>query len=1356
MSKYSFDRMLPDQFEAMAKALLEKTRRPAGGLIQFGDGPDGGREATWTEPAASSSITNRRSRRPGRKWLFQVKYHDIGLRGWQGARDALLDELPRELNKLTGTAPARCDVYVLITNVPLTGAKAVGTRDRIEHIASKYRRKIRVLEVWDAADLSAMLDANQDVRDAYLDTLLPGDILARLMRQITAPGDRLHATLRAYLRHVYTREQDVRAEEAGDEPGLRLQDVFIDIDLKLIPEPATAAQDMYDSIPRAALRSHRKGSPSYPFTTDGTSASTALLLLDHPAHFLLGGPGYGKSTLTQFLVFYHAARVISPQSLPPITAKLKLPPGVTPALLDASCVPRIPFRIELRRYALWLSEHDTDDTPGHLARYIADNLINANASSALDMDDVFAICATNPILLVLDGLDEVPNPAVRRHLLRHAEIFITRVRAESSDLSVILSSRPRGYAGEFNAFAPLTWELRELTPKDLQTYCDTWLAHRLPDADDRAEARVRLHRGLESEAVRHLAATLLQATVMLAIVRRKIDIPHERHALYAKYVEVTFEREKLKSHVVRERATELLRLHERVGYELHKRMEDSEAKALDADGFKSLVLDVLHEYSTMPLAPSLSAVADSIINASKDRLCMLAGTGVHQTDMDFVVQTYREYFAAEYLANHSRADPDKVFGLLVARGAYWANVLQFYVARAQPNQQLRWILRAGGDSTTPTCLDDLLARVRTRRALLPLLPELGRQQRGDFRLCLTTIFEPGLRWTFASAQTYGGLLRDVRGGSAADLIRGALEPLKTDDPARAVADIKLLCDVSSGNADAEAQLRTTLLAVANESFGDVVCSEILSHNIPIDLATLPFETLTKGNAIRRHNNPAPSKRFISAQSLEGVCALAFMGVYVTPLASPYKIDTMLAALFPLDSARFEVRHYGGFTAPYLSRGNDDVKALKDWLQALPESRGPVARYFAALCKSVVDSMDSEAYSAAVEAFAALHGSGRRDWDPEAVLGPPPSSFASTDDWVRFRAEVQRQATESATWFHEAFADRAGRTGLLLTAFHPSCWADLGSACRISAQDLSALLAGRVFAILSMPTKSIGAVSRFNYLFHSESARDIDWVSLLRVAGAVTRTQRVDRVPLLPFHLTGVSFADVDEELVRRVQEEAEDWADLPSGWAQIYIRLCVECPGRDTNRLLAVFDSCRFMSLPELNVPDGEKLNAVASDLVARLVVDGRPSGLKLAATLATGYGLHDGVRRALHEALIVSLFSDDVDDRSKWHYLRLYLSGRVGVGRLAEVLRSPNTARLLQAMPWLVEELADFIDKQSPDALSSLKSTLEEIVLKRQAFPWQVASKALQGLLRLDSAPSSSPLLDAGWKSEPLSGAGG
>jgi len=57
-----------------------------------------------------------------------------------------------------------------------------------------------------------------------------------------------------------------------------------------------------------------------------------------------------------------------------------------------------------------------------------------------------------------------------------------------------------------------------------------------------------------------------------------------------------------------------------------------------------------------------------IYELSTDRLVFLSGKGTNQSDIDFVIQPYREYFAANYISNHMEADPEKVFTCLVERG----------------------------------------------------------------------------------------------------------------------------------------------------------------------------------------------------------------------------------------------------------------------------------------------------------------------------------------------------------------------------------------------------------------------------------------------------------------------------------------------------------------------------------------------------------------------------------------------------------------------------------------------------------------------------------------------------------------
>lgn len=514
MSKYSFEKMLPDDFESMVQALLEKTYRLGGNLIQFGPGPDGGREATWTQPPDHPAYIEpaQDTKRVPKEWVFQVKYHDIGQRGWTNAREAIVEDLERELDKIVHKYKVPCHVYVMGTNVPFTGVWNVGTRDQITAIAQKWQKHVSEIFVWDAADLSRMLDANEDVRTAYMDTILPGDILKALYKGARFHQDRITSAYRAYLQFVTEREGAARAEEAGDEPGLPLAEVFIDLTFKPHESTRELVQNFYTGRRDRSESTTKQADPTFlPKDFDNTPASFALLLAEGRSMLLLGGPGLGKSTLTQFVALYHAARVVDRSLAQRLAERLKLPEGISASSLDSYCRLRFPFRIELRRYARWMSDEQSQQKPGELARYIAETLVNPNVSSDLKTDDVFALAASDPLLLILDGLDEVPNPDTRKQILEQLQIFLRRVRAEEGDVQLLLSSRPKGYFGEFAVFEPLAWELNELEPSDFDDYCNRWLAYRIRDAEERREARDRIDRGMKSEAVQRLARSLLQA-----------------------------------------------------------------------------------------------------------------------------------------------------------------------------------------------------------------------------------------------------------------------------------------------------------------------------------------------------------------------------------------------------------------------------------------------------------------------------------------------------------------------------------------------------------------------------------------------------------------------------------------------------------------------------------------------------------------------------------------------------------------------------------------------------------------------------------------------------------------------------
>jgi hypothetical protein len=366
MSKYSFARMQPIEFESMAQALLENLYRIDGNLIQFGPGQDGGREATWSQPFNHPEYSRPAKQKTDvvKEWVFQVKYHDLDQRGWSTARDAVVTDLDKELEKIVYKYTVPCHAYVMITNVPFTGARNVGTRDQVTALMKKWSEYIPQIYVWDASDLSRMLDANEAVRTAYIDTILPGDILKAIFNESTRQLTRKNSAFRAYLEFVTDREGSARAEEAGDEPNLPLSEVFIDLTLRI--QEGTPIEWLSQTY---GLNSSND-IPLLPENLMQVRSSFSLFFADHPYTLLLGGPGIGKSTLTQFLSLYQAARIVNSALAERLAAQLKLPEGKTAKDLDACCRSRFPFRIELRRYAKWISNQPNDKN--ELARYIVE------------------------------------------------------------------------------------------------------------------------------------------------------------------------------------------------------------------------------------------------------------------------------------------------------------------------------------------------------------------------------------------------------------------------------------------------------------------------------------------------------------------------------------------------------------------------------------------------------------------------------------------------------------------------------------------------------------------------------------------------------------------------------------------------------------------------------------------------------------------------------------------------------------------------------------------------------------------------------------------------------------------------
>ncbi|WP_157464589.1 NACHT domain-containing protein [Crocosphaera chwakensis] len=1012
-----------------------------------------------------------------KEWVFQVKYHDGFQLGWKKARDEVVADLKKELDKIVNKHKVPCHTYIMITNVPLTGVRNIGTRDKITKVTEQWKQHIPEIHVWGAADISCMLDANQDVRTSYLDSILPGDIFKALYQNINYTNERRESSFKTYLQHVLDCEKSAKAQDAGDEQNLPLSEVFIDFTLSKLH-----SQTYQESVPFANINPNQNDSdielfPDYkssfnPNDWSKVRASNALFFLDSEFVLLLGGPGLGKSTLTQFLSLYQAARVIQPDLALSLAKRLKLPQEIKTENLDSYVSLFFPFRIELRRYAKWMSEQFNNDGETHLALYIVKKLINENTSSRLEMDDIFGLASTNPILLILDGLDEVPNPETRQKIIENLRVFVNRVNAENGKLQVILSSRPNGYSGECSEFEPVTWKLNDLERTEFDEYCDQWLKQRIPSAEEQREAKEKIEGAMESEAVQRLAQSLLQATVILTIVRRKVQIPHEKHLLYKTYVDVIFAREKDKTPLVNKWTNELLKLHERVGFELHCKMENPQIQALNNDDFRGYIYDILGDCPGEIFEGStLNKTTDEIIEMATDRLCLLAGTGENQGQIDFLLQQYREYFAASYLTNHPDADPDLVFSTLIKRGAYWFYVLQFYVAQAQPNQQKSW-LRDVQDR------EEIIDQTTASRAILNVLPEFNFSRQKDLELALRVIFDKTIRWTWLEQESIIDILQVTRFGSALSYIWKWLNDLSEKDEGNLESELWLLAKIYHLNPkfvqvkEFETKIQELL---QEEQTKQIAMLTSLNNDLGINIASchlldfkLVFDKFNYkiifGN---KKNNQLDD--LISSQTFEKLCELllCFLPLQVIKKYSSFISRSELC--FGGNSVKLKIKNYltGDFFRLYdlLSSyvNSDNI-----------EKNNIYINYFLSLIVTTNDVTNSELDQKVRYLERKIANSYRLIpfWKSNNLLGPDITAFNSIDNWCLFRQTLTALWKDDQEWFTNSIDfDNSPHLWTSLF-FHPNHWPLLIEEELITEEDYQQLLESSIANLLKIPTKPI--------------------------------------------------------------------------------------------------------------------------------------------------------------------------------------------------------------------------------------------------------------------------------------------
>ena len=665
--RYLYERLGDKQFQQLCNALLV---HECPDVVCFPVGQkDGGRDAVRKIQGEEDLP----GLLPG--VVFQVKWTGRAVRDPVTWLDAAVREESGNIAQLVADGAQR---YVLMTNVDGTSAPRSGTMDRLDEKLRGYERRFGVpVQCWWRADLDARVDlAPNAIKWAYADMLAGQDLIRYLIdaEQIEARDHELRTLLLKVIATQWHEDSMVKFKQV-ELDSHQLVDLFVDVEARRVTQPRVA-------------RTILARNPAGPDWLGGAAAY--LVSAAQPLTLVRGEPGQGKSTLGQYLCQVHRAEFLKRDNYMG---------GKRPEL--AAAAPRLPLRVDLRDYARWIDGGDpfTDVEEERTRRarrlapveaFLALLLQARSGGMAATVETVHDILARFPMLLVLDGLDEVAQQATRSRVVREIDEFSARLGVNpSSRPQLVVTTRPNATGlAEPTSETFETIALARLSPQLRTAYLRRWADTRgIRGAERRALQRAFDHKSAEPH-IAQLADNPMQLTILLYLLQRRGEsVPSERTKLYTSYMETFLDREASKTPAVRKHRADLEEVTAFLGWHLQSLAEaDGGNGRLATRTIKSAINTYLYEAGKHEAGTPTDLVED-LFTAVTDRVWAL--TSKSQGTFEFDVQPVREYFAAKYLYEFAGADssafPRSELLRQLIRRPYWLNTSRFYAGFANPN-----------------------------------------------------------------------------------------------------------------------------------------------------------------------------------------------------------------------------------------------------------------------------------------------------------------------------------------------------------------------------------------------------------------------------------------------------------------------------------------------------------------------------------------------------------------------------------------------------------------------------------------------------------------------------------------------
>ena len=681
LTDYRLDALSPRLFEHMVQALaigaITSTTTP------FGDGPDGGREATFEGPTHYGAEGNR--------WngygIIQAKYH-LSPRDTTSNTKWACTELKKELKQYTRQTDPRPTprYYIFAVNVTLSAAEG-GGKDQVRQILAEFGKdKEFEFDIWDYDKLRVLIDRDQSVRKSYMAWITSSDVLAELCEYLGARKKDYYKIILRYLQRELLADQYARLEQAGHsaDEAIPLSQVFIDLPTSFNPAAPDTPRRQDEPL-RFVSRVLQESSLSLREKDNETRAAKPNINVDamHQGRIgrsvLIGGPGQGKTTVAQYICQIFRCALLKDIDNNLLDPDVKSTLRDLMAMLDAEEYPmpsarRLPFRIVLSDFAKKLAAGEVKSFMGYLAAKLC-----SNTDISISAQEVEQVLSDYPTIIILDGLDEVPSSTNRDDVIRAVSNFSIDVATGNLDTYLIATTRPQGYNEEFSPGQYIHHYLVPLNSKDALEYGNKLARIRFGANQERFNKVVdRLIRAIDKPATARLMQTPLQVTILTLLVDRMGDPPEERWSLFREYYQLIYDRETERDivsvRVLKEHRVDVDVIHRRVGIALQVESERSGGTdaRLTLDQFGKIVDDYLIEEGHS--GTELQVLKQRIIDAAANRLVFLVGLEAGR--VGFEIRSLQEFMAAEGITDGS---DEMIRNRLraIASSSHWRNVFLF-------------------------------------------------------------------------------------------------------------------------------------------------------------------------------------------------------------------------------------------------------------------------------------------------------------------------------------------------------------------------------------------------------------------------------------------------------------------------------------------------------------------------------------------------------------------------------------------------------------------------------------------------------------------------------------------------------